>query len=62
MNERPPGSSRCPHKVYRTKKINAHTTQLICISCGVLAGWWIDSYSTTGKYSKFTEEEKELMK
>ena len=62
--DRPPGSSRCPHKIYKTKKINKNTTQLICASCGVLAGWWTESHETViaGKPTEYSEAELEELR
>ena len=66
MNQRP-GKNKCPHSSVEPKKISEITTELHCVSCGEVIGYWIvqevfdeSDYrpKIEGKVPELTEEEK----
>jgi hypothetical protein len=54
--------SNCNKHVLNPVKINDHTTQLVCIKCNIVIGWWMDSYSKDKEDMQYTEDEREALK
>lgn len=54
--------SNCPHNVLNPVKINDKCTKLVCTSCNVVIGWWLDEKDGNRLVMDYTDEERLSMR
>ena len=67
VNQRP-GKNKCSHGSVQPKKVSEDTTELYCVSCGEVIGYWIvqdvfeDTKYIAGKVRELDPYEREELK